>query len=55
MCLLHENIGKHAAVSYEYCKVLRATLDQDRLVRRAVIKYFNVLSKRAKQREVDIC
>ena len=56
MCLLHENLPKkHAAASYKYCRVMRATPDQDRLVRKAVIKYFNVLSKRAKQREVDIC
>ena len=22
VCLLHENLGKHAAASYKYCKVL---------------------------------
>ena len=55
VCLLQENLGKHEAASYKYCKVLRATPDQDGLVRKVVIKYFNVLSKRAKQREVDIC
>ena len=55
VCLLHKNLGKHVAASYKYCKVLQATTNQDRLVRKVVIKYYNVLSKRAKQREVDIC
>ena len=51
---MQENLWKHVAASYKYCKVLQATPDQDGLVRKAVIKYFNVPSKRAKQREVDI-
>ena len=55
MCLWHENLGKHEAASYKYCKVMRAMPDQDGLVRKAVIKYFNIWSKRAKQRKVDIC
>ena len=43
------------AASYKYCKVMQAMPDQDGLVRKVVIKYYNVLSKWAKLREVDIC
>ena len=52
---MNKNLGKHSVASYKYCKVMRAKPDQDGLVRKAVIKYYNIPSTRAKQREVDIC
>ena len=48
VCLLHENLPKkNVASTYKYCRVVQAMPDQDGLVRKAVIKYFNVPSKRA--------
>ena len=47
---MHKNLGKHVDASYNYCKVLQAMPDQDGLVRNAVIKYYNILSTKAKQR-----
>ena len=54
VCLLHESLGKHSVASYKYCKVMQAKPNQDGLLRKAVIKYYNVPSMKAKRREVDI-
>ena len=55
ICLLHKNLPKkNVASTYKYCRVVQAMPDQDGLVRKAVIRYFNVPSMRAKLREVDI-
>ena len=55
VCLLHKNLPKkHVAASHKYCRVMQATPDQDGLVRKAVIKYFNVQSIKIQQRQVDI-
>ena len=51
---MHENLGKHSATTYKYCKVVQVKPDLDGLVQKAMVKYFNALSKKAKKREVDI-
>ena len=52
---MHKNLlKKNVASTYKYCRVVQTKPDQDGLVRKTVINYFNIPSKRAKQREVDI-
>ena len=53
VCLLNENLGKHSATAYKYCKVVQAKPDLDRLVQKAVVRYFKVPSIKAKQGEVN--
>ena len=55
ICLLHENLNKQSVATYKYCKVVRAKLDSDGLVCKAVITYYNVPSMKAKHWEVNIC
>ena len=45
ICLWHQRKGKHATISYKYCKVIEVIPSRDNLVRTLKVVYLNYPSK----------